>query len=60
MNFWKRHKVLRGMLVAVFFLAGVCLAFYGWCLTGQLSGLGWMLTGIFSLLISLLLYTKGF
>ena len=60
MNFWKRHKVLRGTLVAVFFLAGVRLTFYGWHLTGQLSGLGWMLAGIFSLLISLQLYNKGF
>ena len=60
MSFWKKHRALRAFLMGAFFVAGVCLTFYGWSLTGLLSGLGTMLAGILSLLISLLLYNRGF
>ena len=60
MSFWKRHRALRGLLMAVFFLVGVCLVISGWTMTGLLAGLGRMLAGIFSLLVSLLLYNAGF
>ena len=60
MSFWKKHRLLRGLLIALFFTAGVSLVVMGWSLTGLLVGLGWMLTGIFCLLLSLLLYNLGF
>ena len=60
MSFWKKHRALRAVLMAVFFVAGLILVLSGWSLTGQLTGLGWMLLGIFALLLSLLLYNLGF
>ncbi|MBE6958055.1 MAG: hypothetical protein E7447_02740 [Ruminococcaceae bacterium] len=60
MSFWKRHPLLRRLLIALFFTAGVGLVVMGWSLTGLPAGLGWMLMGILSLLLSLLLYNLGF
>lgn len=60
MSFWKRHRLLRAVLIGIFFVLGVSLVVMGWSQTGLLMGLGWMLAGIFSLLLSLLLYNFGF
>ena len=56
MNFWKNHLILRGILIVLFFVAGVVLTFVGWEMTGKLLGLGLMLVGIVLLLTALFVY----
>ena len=51
MKYWKEHKTLRVVLIALFFGAGLALLLYGWRMTGKLSGLGLMLKGIILTLI---------
>lgn len=58
MRFWKKHLVLRGVLMMLFFVAGLALVLIGWGMTGLLSGLGLMLLGIVLMLTTLLLYNK--
>ena len=50
MNFWKNHLILRAVLIALFFVAGLVLTLVGWNMTGQLVGLGIMLVGTVFLL----------
>ena len=56
MNFWKEHATLRGILIALFFVAGMVLTIVGWKMTGELLGLGLMLVGIVFLLTALFVY----
>ena len=58
MNFWKNHLVLRGVLIALFFIVGLVLTIVGWKMTGQLLGLGLMLVGVVFLLVYNALYKK--
>ena len=51
---------LRAVLMAVFFLVGMCLLIVGWKMTGQLKGLGTMIVGLILLLTALMLYNKPF
>ena len=60
MKYWKEHKTLRVVLIALFFGAGLALLLYGGRMTGKLSGLGLMLLGILLLLAALCLYNKPF
>ncbi len=60
MKFWKEHTTLRVVLIALFFLAGLALTFYGWSLTGKLTGLVLMLVGITLLLAALFIYNKPY
>ncbi len=60
MKFWKEHTTLRVVLIAVFFVLGLALTFYGWSMTGKLVGLGLMLLGIVFLLAALLIYNKPY
>lgn len=60
MNFWKKHLVLRTILMIVFFAAGLTLVFVGWSMTGKLYGLGLMMVGIVLMLTTLLLYNKAY
>ena len=60
MNFWKNHPVLRGILIALFFVVGVVLTVVGWKMTGELLGLGIMLVGVVSLLVALFVYNAPF
>ncbi len=60
MRYWKEHMGLRAVLMAVFFLVGMCLLIIGWKMTGQLKGLGIMVVGLILLLTALLLYNKPF
>ena len=60
MRFWKKHLVLRGVLMMLFFVAGLALVLIGWGMTGLLSGLGLMLLGIVLMLTTLLLYNKTY
>ena len=60
MNFWKEHAALRLILMAVTFVLGLFLLFYGWKQSGQLGGLGLMLVGVALLLVTLALYNKPF
>ena len=56
MNFWKEHTTLRGVLIVLFFVAGMILTVAGWKMTGKLAGLGIMLVGIIFLLVALFVY----
>ncbi len=56
MVFWKEHRPLRVILMAVFFVLGLILVIAGWKMTGQLAGLGIMLVGLCLLLTALFLY----
>lgn len=60
MEFWKENPGLRVGLMLLTFLAGLALLFYGWGLTGKLSGLGSMLVGVALLLCTLWLYNRAF
>ena len=60
MNFWKNHTALRFVLIAIFFVIGLALTFYGWSMTGKLAGLGLMLVGIVLLLTALFLYNAAY
>jgi hypothetical protein len=56
MNFWKNHLILRAVLIALFFVAGLVLTLVGWNMTGQLVGLGIMLVGTVFLLTAIFVY----
>ncbi len=56
MNFWKNHLILRAVLIALFFVAGLVLTLVGWNMTGQLVGLGIMLVGAIFLLTAIFVY----
>ena len=56
MNFWKNHLILRAVLIALFFVAGLVLTLIGWNMTGQLVGLGIMLVGTVFLLTAIFVY----
>ena len=60
MKFWKKHLVLRSVLMILFFVAGLALVLIGWGMTGILSGLGLMLLGIVLMLGTLWLYNKAY
>ena len=60
MNFWKNHTALRFVLIAIFFVIGLALTFYGWSMTGKLAGLGLMLVGIVLLLTALFVYNAPY
>lgn len=59
-RFWKEHAVLRLILIALFFIAGVVLVILGWKMTGTLKGLGLMCVGTLSVLLALLIYNAPF
>lgn len=60
MKFWKEHTALRVTLIALLFVLGLVLVLSGWCMTGQLAGMGLMVLGILLLLGALYLYNKPF
>ena len=60
MKFWKEHAGLRLTLMAVFFIVGLALVFFGWKMTGEMVGLVLMLVGLVLLLTALLIYNKAF
>ena len=60
MNFWKEHTPLRGVLIALFFAAGMILTIAGWKMTGRLEGLGLMLLGVVLLLTALFVYNAPY
>lgn len=60
MNFWKEHTTLRGVLIALFFAAGMILTIAGWKMIGKLEGLGLMLLGIVLLLTALFVYNAPY
>ena len=60
MNFWKEHTTLRGVLILLFFEAGMILTITGWKKTGKQEGLGLMLVGIILLLTALFVYNAPY
>lgn len=60
MNFWKEHVVLRLVLIAAFFVAGIGLVIGGWKMTGEMNGLIRMVIGVLLLLVALYIYNKPY
>ena len=60
MEFWKEHTVLRMILIAVLFAAGLAAVIGGWRMTGRLEGLGIMVAGTGLLVAALWIYNKPF
>lgn len=60
MKYLKEHTLARIALIALFFILGMVLMFVGWKMTGKLGGLGLMMLGIASLLLSLYIYNKAY
>lgn len=60
MKFWKEHAVLRIVLIAALFVAGLALVIGGWTMTGQMKGLIIMLVGLVLLIGALFIYNKPF
>lgn len=58
MGFWKKHRALRAVLMAVFFVTGLVLTLAGWSMTGRMAGLILMLVGVVFLLTALMLYNS--
>ena len=58
MRFGRKHKLLRNILMLLFFIGGLLLVIFGWKMTGQLQGLGLMILGIIFLLTTLFLYNE--
>lgn len=59
-RFWKEHTVLRAILIALFFAAGLVMVILGWKMTGDLKGLGLMCMGTLSVLLALFVYNAPF
>ncbi len=59
-NFWKTHTALRVALIAAAFAAGLALLIVGWRMTGQMTGLLWMLAGLALLVAALWLYNAAY
>lgn len=60
-KFWKEHSTLRVALIAVAFVVGLFLVFFGWKkMPGTMPGLGVMCVGLAFLLFALWLYNKPF
>lgn len=59
-HFWKKHTVLRLILIALFFIAGLVMVILGWKMTGALKGLGLMCVGTLSVLLALFVYNAPF
>ncbi len=60
MEFWKEHTVLRMILIAVLFAAGLAAVIGGWRMTGRLEGLGIMVAGTGLLVAALWIYNKPY
>ena len=60
MDFFKNHAGIRGLLIVLFFVAGMALTISGWKMTGELAGLGLMLVGIVLLLTALFVYNAPY
>ncbi len=59
-HFWKKHTVLRILLIALSFAAGIAMVILGWKMTGALKGLGLMCLGTLSVLLALMIYNAPF
>ena len=53
---FKTDSKLRIVLILLCLLGGLALVFFGWTLTGKVSGLLIMFTGLILLLLALLFY----
>ncbi len=60
MRFLKEHVKTRAALIAALFVLGLVLVFWGWSMTGTVSGLIVMLAGVAGLLSALFVYNKPF
>lgn len=60
-KFWKEHAALRVALIAIAFVIGLILVFYGWrAMPGTIPGLMVMFVGLAFLLFALWLYNKPY
>ena len=55
-----KDSKLRIFLILLFFIVGLALVFWGWLLTGQITGLLLMVLGVLALILSLFVYNFAY
>lgn len=55
-----KESRLRALIIAALFVIGVTLVYFGWTMTGQMTGLIIMLIGVILLLAAIFVYNKPY
>ena len=55
-----KESRLRALIIAAFFVIGIALVYFGWTMTGQMTGLIIMLIGVILLLAAIFVYNKPY
>ncbi len=55
-----KESRLRALIIAAFFVIGITLVYFGWTMTGQITGLLIMLLGVALLLSAIFVYNKPY
>lgn len=55
-----KESRLRALIIAAFFVIGITMVYFGWTLTGQMTGLIIMLLGVVLLLSAIFIYNKPY
>lgn len=55
-----KESRLRALIIAAFFVIGIAMVYFGWTLTGQMTGLIIMLLGVVLLLSAIFIYNKPY
>lgn len=55
-----KESRLRALIIAAFFVVGITLVYFGWTMTGQITGLLIMLLGVVLLLSAIFVYNKPY
>lgn len=55
-----KESRLRALIIAAFFVIGITLVYFGWTMTGQITGLLIMLLGVVLLLSAIFVYNKPY
>ena len=51
---------LRSLIIAALFVIGISLVYFGWTMTGEMSGLLIMLLGVVLFLAAIFVYNKPY
>ena len=57
---YNSNSRLRSIIIALLFVLGIVLVYFGWTMTGKMSGLLIMLLGIVLFLAAILVYNKPY
>ncbi len=55
-----KDSKLRVFLILLFFIVGLALVFFGWTLTGKITGLLIMILGVLLLILALFVYNFAY